>query len=91
MNEITKFETSYEDFVNENIPERRYKVVYPYKEYFYLTEEERNFLLNQLQQGSKYVQIGEHTFTGGFTMIYPIKAKPKQRDFVIVDGKAVES
>lgn len=93
MNSITKYNkaVSYQDLLDENIPERRFKIVYTIKEFFFLTEEERNFLLNQIANGAKFVQIGEHTFTDRFSMLYPIRDKdlPRGKDFEIVDGKAV--
>ncbi len=91
MNELVKYEAKYEDYLNPEIPERRFKLVYANKECFYLTEEERNFMLNQLNNGTKYIQIGEHTFTGGFIALYPIRErkKPVEYELVEIDGKQV--
>lgn len=86
MNDIVKYEkiVKYEDYLDEQIPERRFKLVYANKEFFYLTQEERDFFLNQLNHGLKYVQIGENTFTGGFIALYPIKPKFEKKEYVEV-------
>lgn len=82
---------NYEDFLNDKIPERRFRLVYANKELFYLTQEERDFLLNQLHHGAKYVQIGEHTFTGSFIALYPIKDNLYKKEYEVgEDGIARE-
>lgn len=94
MNDIIRYDkvVSYQDLLDETIPERRFKIIYSIKEFFFLTEDERNFLLSQIGSGAKFVQIGEHTFTDKFSMLYPIRDKeiPKGSDYEIIDGKAVK-
>ena len=93
MNDIQVYETQakYEDFLDDKIPERRFRLVYPNKEVFYLTQEERDYLLNQVKNGAEWIEIGEHTFTKHFTTMYPIKdnlfkVKPVE---IVKDGKVV--
>lgn len=82
---------SYKDYLDEKIPERRFRLVYANKEVFYLTQEERDFFLNQLNHGAKYIQLGEHTFTGGFISLYPIKDKVEKIEYEEIekDGQKV--
>ena len=83
---------NHEDFINDNIPERRFKLVYPNKEIFYLTQEERDHFLTQVNTGSRYVQIGEHTFTNSFITLYPVR-EGKKTEYVEVkdeDGKVIK-
>lgn len=94
MSDIVKYNkvVSFQDLLDETIPERRFKIVYSIKEFFFLTDEERDFLLSQIGAGAKFIQIGEHTFTEKFTIIVPIrdKERPKGSDYEIIDGKAVK-
>lgn len=94
MSDIIKYNkvVSYQDLLDETITERRFKIVYSIKEFFFLTDDERDFLLSQIASGSKFVQIGEHTFTDKFSILYPIRDKemPRGSDFEIIDGKAVK-
>ena len=83
-------EVKYEDFLNENIPERRFKLVYPNREFFFLTEEERNLLLDQVNGGQNLVQIGEHTFSKNFTLLYPIRPRTEHKEYIFKDGGAIE-
>lgn len=90
--QVYKKTIKYEDFLNDKIPERRFRLVYFNKEVFYLTQEERDFLLNQVLRGSKYVQIGEHTFTGNFIALYPIREnqyKKQYREVKDEEGKTI--
>ena len=75
MNDLQPYKsiTKYEDFLNDKIPERRFRLVYPYKEIFYLTQDERDYLLTQIKAGAEWIEIGEHTFTKNFTVMYPIR------------------
>lgn len=91
MNNLTKFENvKYEDFLDEKNPERRFKLVYPNREFFFLTEEERNYLLSLVNNGQRFVQIGEHTFSNSFTILYPIKPKLVKKEYVQVDKNTLK-
>lgn len=83
-------EAIYEDLIDENNLDRRFRLVYPNKEIFYLTDEEHDFLLDCVNKGQKYIQIGECTFTGSFTSLYPIRKKRVKTEYDFKDGKAVE-
>ncbi len=94
MSDIQIYKTiaKYEDFLDDKIPEKRFRLVYPNKEVFYLTDEERNFLLAQVNGGARYVQIGEHTFTNSFITLYPIREGRKKEWSEVKDesGKVVK-
>ena len=72
---------SYADLIDENNPDRRFKLVYPNKEIFYLTDAERDFVLSQVNHGQRFVQVGEHTLTSSFTVLYPIRNKPEKKEY----------
>lgn len=92
MNNLKILESvaSYEDFLSDKIPTRRFRLVYPNKEVFYLTQAERDFFLLNVNNGQRYIQIGEHTFTNSFIALYPIKENVYKKEFEFVeheDGK----
>jgi len=89
VNDIQKYNktVSYQDFLDERIPERRFKIVYPNREFFYLTQDERDFLLNQVNRGQRFIQIGEHTFTSSFIALYPIRQNVYKKEYVQVKDK----
>lgn len=89
MNDIQKYNkvVNYEDFLDDKIPERRFKIVYPNREFFYLTQDERDFLLRQVNRGQRFIQIGEHTFTSSFIALYPIKNNAYKKEYIEVRDK----
>lgn len=89
MNDIQKYNktVSYQDFLDDKIPERRFKIVYPNREIFYLTQDERDFLLNQVNRGQRFIQIGEHTFTSSFISLYPIRQNVYKKEYIQIKDK----
>lgn len=89
VNDIQKYNkvVNYEDFLSDKIPERRFRIVYPNREVFYLTQGERDFLLTQVNRGQRYIQIGEHTFTSSFIALYPIKQNVYKKEYVEVKNE----
>ena len=91
MNDLQIFNTTaeYKDFLDDKIPERRFRLVYANKEVFFLTQEERNYFLQKVNANERYIQIGEYTFTNSFIALYPIKPNIYKTEYeeVIVDGE----
>jgi len=52
---------------------RRWELAYGFKNKFYLTNEERDVFLANIQAGAKIVQIGTMTLSGKFTYLIPVK------------------
>ena len=68
------------DYTNSDLPERRWKIFYGYKQEFYLTDDERNFFINSFLKGDSFVQVGQLTLSNKFLFIVPIKNKKKIDD-----------
>ena len=78
------------DFLSEEKPDRIWKLVYPDKATFYLTDEEREHFLKELARGKTIIQIGSLTLTNRLTYLYQYKNKPEHKEYRFEGNKAVE-
>ena len=82
--------TKSNDFLSETMPDRVWKLVYPDRETFYLTDSERDHFLKEMSNGKTIIQIGSLTLTSRLTYMYQFKNKPVHREYKFEDGKAIE-
>ena len=70
------------DYTNSDLPERRWKIFYGYKQEFYLTDDERNFFMGAFLKGDSFVQVGQLTLSNKFLFIVPIKNKKRTEEII---------
>ena len=78
------------DFLSDEKPDRIWKIVYPDKATFYLTDSERDHFLKEMASGKTIIQIGSLTLTSRLTYMYQFKNKPEHKDYKFEGNKAVE-
>lgn len=87
--QLEKYQVKIEDYSNDQIPERRWAIVYVGGKTFFLTDEERAQLLTDLKKGATIIQVGLLTLTNRFSYMYATKEKPFKRQFKEVEKNGV--
>ena len=82
--------TKSNDFLSEEKPDRIWKLVYPDKATFYLTDGEREHFLKEMANGKTIIQIGSLTLTSRLTYMYQFKNKLEDKEYSFEDGVAKE-
>lgn len=62
-------------------PNRRWEVCFDYKTKVYLSDEERDFFLQEIAKDVKIIQIKDLTLTPKFQYILPVMDKQKQGNY----------
>ena len=72
-------------------PDRRWEVCFDYKTKVYLSDEEREFFLQEIGKDVKIIQIKDLTLTPKFQYILPVMEKktPEKYEEVYEDGLVV--
>lgn len=72
-------------------PDRRWEVCFDYKTKVYLSDEEREFFLQEIGKDVKIIQIKDLTLTPKFQYILPVMEKktPEKYEEIYEDGLVV--
>jgi len=73
---VPEIEKDIESFNNAS-PRRRWELSIGWKTKLYLTDEERNYYIEQLKIGKKIVLVGEMVLTKQFNYLIPVRNRYK--------------